>query len=174
MDASSPPSTAKPYRIVFVCTGNICRSPTAHAVLRHKLSASARVLPVEVDSAGTHAYHAGQAADPRSQAVARQRGYDLSDLRARQLTKRDFERADLVLVMDDDNLLAAAAQCPAPHRHKLRRLVEFCRRHPATHVADPYYGGTSGFEQVLDVVEDACDGLLEQLRDGPRKPGTLA
>lgn len=154
----------RPYRIVFVCMGNICRSPTAHGVLRRKLVDSGWADRVDVDSAGTLDYHAGAPPDARSQHHARQRGYDLSDLRARALMRADFERADLLLVMDEDNFDTATQRCPAPHRHKIQRLTQFCRAHRADEVPDPYAGGAAGFEHVLDLIEDACDGLLAQLR----------
>jgi protein-tyrosine phosphatase len=154
----------RPYRIVFVCMGNICRSPTAHGVLRRKLVERGLADRVDVDSAGTLDHHAGAPPDARSQRHARQRGYDLSDLRARSLTREDFERADLLLVMDDDNFATATQRCPAPHRHKIQRLTMFCRMHRTDEVPDPYAGGAAGFEHVLDLIEDACDGLLAQLR----------
>ena len=154
----------RPYRIVFVCMGNICRSPTAHGVFRKKLLEAGWADRIDVDSAGTLDYHAGEPPDPRSQRHARQRGYDLSDLRARGLTAHDFDSADLLLVMDTDNFATVTQRCPPPHRHKIRRLTEFCRKRRADEVLDPYAGGAQGFEQVLDLVEDACDGLLEHLR----------
>lgn len=157
------------FRVVFVCMGNICRSPTADAVLRHKVSARGWQHWLEVDSAGTHAYHVGEAPDPRSQQHARQRGYDLSMLRARQLVAEDFDLFDLVLAMDWDNLALAEQRCPPQLRHKLRRLTEFCTRHDSPVVPDPYYGGAQGFERVLDLVEDACDGLLAHIAHLPKK-----
>jgi protein-tyrosine phosphatase len=152
------------YRLTFVCMGNICRSPTAHGVMRHKLRAAGLADRVAVSSAGTHAYHVGEPPDPRSQQHARRRGYDLSDLRARRLLEDDFGHANLVLVMDWDNLALAEELCPPEHRARLRRLTEFCRRFDLPVVPDPYAGGPAGFEQVLDLVEDACDGLLEHVR----------
>ena len=157
------------YRLTFVCMGNICRSPTADGVMRQKVTSRHWQHWIEVDSAGTHAYHEGEAPDRRSQQHARQRGYDLSKLRARQLVDKDFEVSDLVLVMDWDNLALAEAMCPAPHRHKLKRLTEFCLHHDSPVVPDPYYGGPPGFEQVLDLVEDACEGLLTHIAGLPKK-----
>lgn len=148
------------YRLLFVCMGNICRSPTAHGVMRHKVQQRGWQDRVQVDSAGTHNYHPGEAPDPRSQTHAARRGYDLSDLRARQLAATDFARADLILVMDWDNLARVQDLCPAAHQTKLRRLTEFCQQHDSPVVPDPYYGGAGGFDAVLDLVEDACDGLL--------------
>ena len=151
--------------IVFVCMGNICRSPTAHGVFRHRLIAAGLADRVTVDSAGTHAYHVGEPPDPRSLQHAARRGIDLSDLRARHLDDADFARADLLLVMDWDNLALVEAVCPDPRwRPRIRRLTEFCRRTDAAIVPDPYLGGAAGFEQVLDLVEDACDGLLDHVR----------
>jgi protein-tyrosine phosphatase len=157
------------YRLTFVCMGNICRSPTADGVMRHKVAARHWLHWIEVDSAGTHAYHVGEAPDTRSQQHAQRRGYDLSMLRARQLVDEDFEMSDLVLVMDWDNLALAEALCPPPLRHKLRRLTEFCLHHDSPVVPDPYYGGAQGFEEVLDLVEDACEGLLIHLAGLPKK-----
>jgi protein-tyrosine phosphatase len=152
--------TVVPYTVTFVCMGNICRSPTAHGVFRHKLAQAGWARQVIVDSAGTHDYHPGEPPDVRSQRHAAKRGYDLSDLRARQLQDIDFERADLLLVMDWDNLALTRALCPPEHLHKVRRLTEFCQRQSSPVVPDPYAGGAAGFERVLDLIEDACDGLL--------------
>lgn len=157
-------SSPSPYRVLFVCMGNICRSPTAHGVMRHKLRQSDLADRVAVDSAGTHDYHPGEPPDPRSQRHARRRGYDLSDLWARCLRPDDFERADLLLLMDDNNLRSARADCPPAHHPKLQMLTRYCQRHQSASVPDPYYGGEDGFEQVLDLVEDACDGLIARLR----------
>jgi len=126
---------------------------------------------VLVDSAGTHAYHIGDPPDPRSARHAARRGYDLSSLRARKVCSADFERFDLVLAMDWENLELLREQCPAEHRAKLRRLAEFARRTGADVVPDPYYSGADGFEHVLDVVEDACEGLVEHLLAAPHQSG---
>lgn len=149
-------------RILFFCMGNICRSPTAEGVMRAKLAAAG--LDIEVDSAGTHGWHAGEPPDERSQEHARRRGYDLSPLRARQLVAEDFERFDLVLAMDGDNLAHAERLCPPTQRHRLKLLLDYAPQTGRRHVPDPYYGGAAGFEEVLDLVEAACDGLLAQLR----------
>lgn len=149
--------------VLFVCMGNICRSPTAHGVFRHKVGLRGWSDAVAVDSAGTHNYHPGSPPDERSQTHAARRGYDLSDLRARQIQAADFEAFDLILVMDQDNLALLREQCPVPHLHKVRRLTEFCLQFDSPVVPDPYYGGAKDFEQVLDLVEDACDGLLQHL-----------
>ena len=149
--------------VLFVCMGNICRSPTAHGVLRHKIAAQGLSDQIRVDSAGTHNYHPGSPPDRRSQKAATRRGYDLSDLRARQIQATDFTRHDLILAMDFDNLALLQSECPAQFKSKLRRLTEFCLRHQSPVVPDPYYGGSAGFDEVLDLVEDACDGLLVHL-----------
>ena len=152
------------YAILFVCMGNICRSPTADGVFRQKVADHGLNDLVRVDSAGTHNYHPGSPPDTRAQAAAAKRGYDLSSLRARQITAADYASFDLILVMDHDNLAALQDDCPPEHQHKLRRLTEFCQVHQASVVPDPYYGGADGFEQVLDLVEDACEGLLAHVR----------
>ncbi|RZJ07085.1 MAG: low molecular weight phosphotyrosine protein phosphatase [Rubrivivax sp.] len=149
-------------RILFFCMGNICRSPTAEGVMRAKLKAAG--LEVEVDSAGTHGYHIGAPPDERSQEHALERGYDLSSLRARKLLAQDFERFDLVLAMDDDNLDHAERLCPVGQRHRLKLLMSYAPQAGNPHVPDPYYGGAAGFQEVLDLVEAACDGLVDTLR----------
>lgn len=154
---------SKPYSVLFVCMGNICRSPTAHGVFRHKVKAQGLDQSVFVDSAGTHNYHPGSPPDDRSQEHAFKRGYDLADLHARQITAADFDQHDLILVMDWDNLALVQDICPPNAQNKVRRLTEFCLTSNSPVVPDPYYGGANGFEQVLDLVEDACDGLLRHI-----------
>jgi protein-tyrosine phosphatase len=152
------------YSVLFVCMGNICRSPTAHGVFRHKVIASGLGDVVRVDSAGTHNYHPGSPPDERSQEHAAQRGYDLSTLRARQIRSADFAQHDLILAMDWDNLALVQQQCPPQHQGKVKRLTEFCLTHASPVVPDPYYGGAHEFEHVLDLVEDACEGLLHHVK----------
>ena len=152
------------YAILFVCMGNICRSPTADGVFRQKVVDNGLSDLVRVDSAGTHNYHPGSPPDGRAQAAAARRGYDLSALRARQVQAADYAAFDLILVMDQDNLAELQENCPSEFQHKLRLLTEFCQVHQASVVPDPYYGGADGFEQVLDLVEDACEGLLAHVR----------
>jgi protein-tyrosine phosphatase len=152
------------YAILFVCMGNICRSPTADGVFRHKIAELGLNDWVQVDSAGTHNYHPNSPPDARSQAHAAKRGYDLSGLRARQIVTADFASFDLILAMDWDNLALLQDSCPPQHRHKLRRLTEFCQKLSSPVVPDPYYGGAKGFENVLDLVEDACKGLLAHVQ----------
>jgi protein-tyrosine phosphatase len=154
----------KPYAILFVCMGNICRSPTADGVLRHKVRSLGLEHSVTVDSAGTHNYHPNSPPDSRSQEHAALRGYDLSLLRARQIKAADFAAFDLILAMDWDNLALVQGRCPPEHQKKVRRLTEFCLHHSDTVVPDPYYDGAPAFEQVLDLVEDACDGLIRHIQ----------
>jgi protein-tyrosine phosphatase len=143
-------------KVLFVCTGNICRSPTAEGVLRHLAKDAG--MEVHVESAGTHDYHVGDPPDARAQHHAKGRGYDLSAQRARQVRRRDFDEFDLVVAMDRGHLEILRDNCPPQHQHKLRMLV-------AGHdVPDPYYGGAEGFEDVLDMVEAACLGLLSEIR----------
>lgn len=130
--------------------------------MRAKLAAAG--LDVEVDSAGTHGYRMGAPPDERSQQHAARRGYDLSALRARQLVAQDFSRFDLVLAMDADNLAHAERLCPPAQRHRLKLLLDFAPQAGTRQVPDPYYGGAAGFEEVLDLVEAACDALVETLK----------
>lgn len=154
----------KNFAVLFVCMGNICRSPTALGVFKRKLMDAGIAHQVKVDSAGTHNYHPGSPPDARSQEHAAKRGYDLSDLRARQITDDDFAHYNLILVMDWDNLALVQDVCPPEHMGKVRRLTEFCLIHDAPVVPDPYHGGAKGFDDVLDLVEDACEGLLRYVR----------
>lgn len=156
-------SKAPKLRVLMVCLGNICRSPTAEGVLRAKLRDAGLDGSVEVDSAGISDWHVGAPPDHRSQRHAKRRGYDLSGLRSRPVGSADFERFDLLLAMDDDNLDALLAACPPAHRPKVRLLMEFARRSRQRVVPDPYTGGIDHFEDVLDLVEDACDGLVAHL-----------
>lgn len=160
----SPGPDTRAQRVLMVCMGNICRSPTAQGVLEAFARQSGWDGRLTVDSAGTHNYHIGKAPDQRAQKHAARRGYDLSAQRARQLQVEDFERFDWVLVMDADNAHRARSLCPAEHRHKIRLLSSFCTQHRAAEVPDPYYGADNGFELVLDLAEDACAGLLRSLR----------
>jgi protein-tyrosine phosphatase len=149
------------YKILFVCMGNICRSPTAEAVFLKKLTAQNLLHKVKVDSAGTHNFHPDSPPDERSQIHALKRGYDLSKLRARSLVDTDFEEFDLLLTMDWDNRTLLEERCPAPHQHKIRGLAEFLQTTQAAVIPDPYYGGEHGFEHVLDLIEESSQGLLK-------------
>lgn len=151
-------------RILFVCTGNICRSPTADGIARHWAERLGVQGEVEFDSAGTHAYHNGEAPDPRAQRAARARGYDLSRLRARPVMPQDFDRFDLILAMDRGHLVWLRRECPAEHRHKVAMFTAWSERYRDLDVPDPYYGGDDGFESVLDMCEDAVHGLLDEHR----------
>lgn len=155
-------------KVLFVCLGNICRSPTAEAVLRVLAAREAPELALEVDSAGTAAYHVGQPPDPRTRAAAARRGYDLSELRARTVEPADFERFDLILAMDRENLKALRRRAPSYTHERLRLFLEFAPEAVPEDVPDPYYGGPNGFEEVLDLVETATRGLLAHLRQRPR------
>jgi protein-tyrosine phosphatase len=152
------------YSVLFVCMGNLCRSPTAEGVFRHQVRQAGLQDRIHIDSAGTHDYHVGSPPDERSSHHASLRGYDLTELRARQVQELDFQQFDLILAMDWENLRLLQDDCPPQHRHKLRRLMEFAPPGLGDVVADPYYGGTRGFETVLDHIEAACAGLLQHIR----------
>ncbi|WDD94574.1 low molecular weight phosphotyrosine protein phosphatase [Burkholderia sp. FERM BP-3421] len=158
----------KSVAICFVCLGNICRSPSAEGVMRELVRAAGLAGSITIDSAGTGDWHLGEPPDTRAQQAARSRGYDLSALRARQIEPGDFERFDLVLAMDAANLAELRKRCPARHHDKVRLLAEFGSDAAVREIADPYFGGAQGFEQVLDQCEDACRGLLMHLTDAPR------
>jgi protein-tyrosine phosphatase len=150
-------------RVLFVCMGNICRSPTAEGVFRHLVEKQGLAAKILIDSAGTHNYHIGDAPDARSQAAAARRGYDLSGLRARQVLRDDFRTFDYVLAMDEANLRLLQQQCPDDCRERLKLFLEFADDDALREVPDPYYGGAQGFEQVLDLVENAGRGLLREI-----------
>jgi len=150
-------------KILFVCMGNICRSPTAEGVFRHQVSEAGQADKIIIDSAGTHAYHIGSSPDRRAQQAALQRGYDLSSLSGRQVGAGDFHEFDYILAMDRDNLANLFQVCPPQEQHKLKLFMEFSRGFSEREVPDPYYGGNQGFENVLNMVEDAASGLLEEI-----------
>jgi protein-tyrosine phosphatase len=152
-----------PIRVLMVCLGNICRSPTAHGVFQQRVESAGLAGLIEVDSAGTGDFHLGEKPDIRSRKAAQQRGYNLSSLRARQVSKDDFERFDYILAMDDNNLRDLQALCPAPLQHKLRLLMEFADNNYLS-VPDLYYGEGEGFQLVLNLVEEAADALLDHIR----------
>lgn len=151
-------------RILFVCLGNICRSPAGEGVMRKLVAEAGLAERVAVASAGTLGLHAGRLPDARMRAAAARRGYELTS-RARQFMAEDFARFDLILTMDEDNrsnVLALATT--EAQRARVRRFTEFCRKHTVTAVPDPYYGGPEGFEQVLDLLEDGCNEILDTVR----------
>ncbi|QGZ61235.1 low molecular weight protein-tyrosine-phosphatase [Paraburkholderia acidisoli] len=154
----------KKVSVCFVCLGNICRSPTAEAVMRRLVDEAGLSTQVSVDSAGTGNWHVGEAPDERAQRAGGQRGYDLASLRARQINADDFRRFDLIVAMDDANVTALHAVAPAAERDKIRLLMEFAPETAGRVVVDPYFGGAEGFEAVLDQCEAACAGLLAALR----------
>ncbi len=155
-------------RILFVCMGNICRSPTAEGIMRSRLAEQAPDLELELDSAGTHDYHVGNPPDRRTVEAARRRGVDLSQLRARQVMAEDFARFDLILAMDRHNHDLLEALRPGNAGATLELFLKYAARSGETEVPDPYYGGANGFEYVLDLVEHACDGLIAALRSQRR------
>jgi protein-tyrosine phosphatase len=178
--AQAPSADAARLHVLMVCMGNVCRSPIAEGVLRAKLHQAGLLGRVLVDSAGTHGYHTNEPPDPRSIKYAAQRGYNIAGQQARPVVAEDFLRFQWILAMDSDNLAwlqkKSAAQAPGgpggragPNRIEL--LLSHASRHPGiTTVPDPYYGPEAGFERVLDLVEDACDGLLMQLSAELAKP----
>jgi protein-tyrosine phosphatase len=151
-------------RVLFVCMGNICRSPMAEGVFRQLVRQAGLDDVVKVDSAGTHAFHAGEGPDKRAQSTAAKRGVDITDLRARQVQDKDFEAYDLILAMDWDDLSLLQQMAPKKSHHKLQLLMRFATEHESATIPDPYYGAQPGFDQTLDFIEDACAGLLEVAR----------
>ena len=158
------PAGRKDINILFVCMGNICRSPMAHGVFQSLVEQHSLQETIAVDSAGTYAYHTGEPPDSRARAVAAQRGYSLEHLRARKVKALDFTAFDLILAMDHQNHADLLARCPKASKGRVRLLLDFARRAGYEEVPDPYYGGLDGFESVLDMIEDACAGLLEHLQ----------
>ncbi|VAW91890.1 Low molecular weight protein tyrosine phosphatase [hydrothermal vent metagenome] len=154
----------KKIQVLFVCMGNICRSPTAEGVFRELVNNSGYSEDIITDSAGTHAYHVGEQPDARAQATALTRGIDLSDLRARRAIKDDFDNFDYVLAMDMDNFQILKSICPSKHINKLKLFLDFTSEYDDTEVPDPYYGGDKGFEYVFDLVESASNGLLKNIK----------
>ena len=151
-------------RVLFVCMGNICRSPTAEGVFRHLVQARGLAERIQADSAGTHDYHLGDPPDLRARAAALRRGYDLSPLRARQVANTDFAAFDYVLAMDAVNLATLERQRPRASRARVQLLLEFAPGCSQREVPDPYYSGEQDFEAVLDLVEQGCRGLLDRLQ----------
>jgi protein-tyrosine phosphatase len=152
-------------KVLFVCMGNICRSPTAEGVFRHKVSEAGLEDQIHVDSAGTIAHHVGHPPDPRAQKAAEKRGFDLGSQRARRVSGKDFEEFDLVIAMDSDNHYELQMICPPGYEDRLHMFLNFAQNTRETEVPDPYYGGSGGFETVLDMIEDAAEGLLQHLQE---------
>ncbi len=152
-------------RILFVCMGNICRSPTAEGVVSNIITNNGLEDLIKVDSAGTHGYHIDEPPDRRTREAALRRGVDLSGLRARKVVPEDFERFDLLLAMDRDNLALLKRGARPEHHAKLGLFMRYASRFEVEEVPDPYYGGEEGFELVLDMAEDAGQGLIEALLD---------
>lgn len=153
-------------KVLFVCMGNICRSPMAEGVFRRMLEGVGLAEKVYVDSAGTHSYHIGAPPDTRSQATALRRGVDLRSIRARRVTETDLIEFDYVLAMDRDNFEHLLVLCQNPElRRRIQLFLDFAPGLPEREVPDPYYGGSGGFERVMDLVEEAAQGLLIQIRE---------
>jgi len=161
--------TAAQVRVLFVCMGNICRSPVAEGVFRHMLEGVGLSEKIHVDSAGTHSYHIGAPPDTRSQATALHRGVDLRQLRARRVTEADFANFDYLLAMDRDNFEHLLELCQdSALRNRVRLFMDFAPHLPEREVPDPYYGGPSGFDRVMDLIEEAAQGLLLHIREEHR------
>ena len=146
-------------KVIFVCMGNICRSPTAEGVFRQLVKTERTADRFEIDSAGTIAYHEGEPSDHRASEAALRRGVDLSTIRARKVVMHDYEHFDYVLAMDSENYRNLMAECPAEYQHKVQLFLDYAQQHNETDVPDPYYGGAQGFEKVLDLIEDAAQGF---------------
>ena len=154
--------------VLFVCMGNICRSPTAQGVFEQLVTDNDLAGLIQIDSAGTHAYHIGEGPDERAAAAALKRGVDLSPQQARRVSPDDFHVFDYVIAMDSSNFEDLASNCPPEHEAKLRLFMEFAADLETNEVPDPYYGGTTGFERVLDLIEEASAGLLAEIRQQHR------
>lgn len=158
------PQPKMPVSVLFVCMGNICRSPTAHGVFRHLVEEQGLDKQIYIDSAGTHAYHVGEAPDHRAQSTALNRGIDMSDLRARRAIEDDFEYFDYVLAMDLDNYSILESLAPPERLDRLVLFMDFAPHVGEQEVPDPYYGGSKGFERVFDMIEAASAGLLTDIK----------
>ncbi|MEQ3636641.1 low molecular weight protein-tyrosine-phosphatase [Alcanivorax sp.] len=151
--------------VLFVCLGNICRSPTAEVVFRARVKAAGLEDRIHIDSVGTGDWHIGKAPDPRTQEAALRRGYSMAALRARQVSPADFANFDWVLAMDNTNLADLEVMRPASYQGTLARFLDFAEHTAVQEVPDPYYGGEDGFDTVLDLIEESADGLLRRVRD---------
>ncbi|MCD7973663.1 MAG: low molecular weight phosphotyrosine protein phosphatase [Candidatus Azobacteroides sp.] len=151
-------------KLLFVCLGNICRSPAAEGIMKHLVEEAGLENDFFIDSAGTSGWHEGELPDSRMRSHAKKRGYDLNSL-SRPVRSQDFDNFDMILAMDDTNYTNLMRQAPSPEAEsKIYRMTDFCKKKEADHVPDPYYSGADGFEIVLDILEDACSGLLEEIK----------
>lgn len=155
--------SGKTVAVLFVCTGNICRSPTAEAIFRKIVADAGLGEAILADSAGTHAYHVGEPPDSRARAAASRRGYDMSGLRAKKVERTDFDRFDLILAMDGEHRSFLEGLRSPAAEGQVKLIMSYARRFAEKEVPDPYYGGPQGFERVLDMLEDSAQGLLETL-----------
>ena len=158
------PEPKKKVSVLFVCMGNICRSPTAHGVFRHLVEQHGLTDSIYIDSAGTHAYHVGEPPDPRALSIAVNRGIDMSDLRARRAVEKDFEYFEYVLAMDQDNFSILENISPVDRLDRLSLFLDFAPELGEKEVPDPYYGGVKGFEHVFDMIDAASQGLLDDIK----------
>lgn len=161
-------TTMKKINVLFVCMGNICRSPTAEGVFTQLVQDKNLAHCFSIDSAGTHAYHVGNPPDARAQRAALNRGVDISHLRGRKVTFGDFEDFDFILAMDNDNHSILMQACTLQHQHKIYYFLNFAPQLNIHEVPDPYYGGEQGFERVLDMIEAASEGFLKHLQESKR------
>lgn len=158
-------SANAPVKVLFVCLGNICRSPTAEGIFRAMIRARRIEAQFQHDSCGTGDWHTGHPPDPRAQAEAKRRGIDISDLRGRQVRRQDFAEFDYILAMDDDNYRQLKAHCPPHLGDRVYRAVSFAPQTGAAEVPDPYYGGARGFAEVYELLTAVCEGLLKRIKD---------
>jgi protein-tyrosine phosphatase len=163
-DKKQEKKTEAKVKVLFVCMGNICRSPTAHGVFEHLVKQENLSHEIEIDSAGTHAYHVGEQPDSRARDTAEKRGIQLEHLRARKVKDDDFAYYDYILAMDTDNLANLQKNCPPEYQNKISLFLDFAPHHPLDEVPDPYYGGKKGFENVFDMVDAASRGLLDTIK----------
>ncbi|MFV0543950.1 MAG: low molecular weight protein-tyrosine-phosphatase [Marinicella pacifica] len=157
------------HKILFICMGNICRSPSAEAIFSQLIKDAGLTDQFVIDSAGTHAYHVGHAPDKRSVAAAGNRGIDMNHLRARQVELSDFTQYDRLIVMDLANLHELKKRFPDQSHDKVSLMMSYAEKRTETEVPDPYYGGEDGFERVLDLLQDAAQGLLDDIRSGDNR-----